>query len=401
MTVEESLRPRGLSNPRDFQDANFLKHPGNHPVERYQTGMSRVRYAMRSYLTRFTDNQSSKLYEWQANHRTTYRDIFFAYTSLLASHTFYVLCLPIPAFIGQVDLVRDMVYVLGYSIYLSGFLKDYWCLPRPRSPPLHRITLSAYTALEYGAPSSHSANATGVTFLLLWNTWRSATLGWFGKSFCSILALCYYLTLVAGRIYCGMHGLLDIISGAAIGVVCFAARIAIKNLLKDFKLGDHLWFPFFSISWGLLLLFKHVRPIEECPCFQDSVAFIGVVSGFECSEWLLEVLKITSDGGMGIQKGFQYFIYRLVVGVACVALWKYCVSQTLVYCTLLEVLRLPDDRPEKTAAHAAANEEDECPLYIGEPKIDIIGRFFIYAGIPFVVLVICPPLFSFLNITSS
>lgn len=401
MTVEESLRPRGLSNPRDFQDTNFLKHPGNHPLERYEIRMSRVRFAMRSFLTTFTDNQSSQLYEWQSRHRTTYRDIFFAYTSLLASHTFYVLCLPIPAFIGQLDLVRDMVYVLGYSIYLSGFLKDYWCLPRPRSPPLHRITLSAYTALEYGAPSSHSANATAVTFLLLWDILRSATLGWLGKSFCCLLALFYYVTLVAGRIYCGMHGLLDIISGAVIGVLCFAARIVIKNLFKDVNLGDHLWFPFFSISWGLFLLFTHVKPIEECPCFQDSVAFIGVVSGIECSDWLLDLLKFNPDVEMGIQKGFQYFIYRLIVGVACVALWKYWLSKTLVYTILLKVLRFPDDRSEKTAEHAAANEEFECPLYIGEPKIDIVGRFFIYAGIPFVVLVVCPPVFSLLNITSS
>ncbi|QLQ78572.1 hypothetical protein HG537_0A08190 [Torulaspora globosa] len=401
MTVEESLRPRGLSAPQDFEDTNVLKHPGNHPLERYQTRMGRVRYAMRCYLTRFTDNQSYKLYEWQSSHRSTYRDIFFACTSLLASHTFYVLCLPIPAFIGQLDLVRDMVYVLGYSIYVSGFLKDYWCLPRPRSPPLHRITLSAYTALEYGAPSSHSANATAVTFLLLWNIWCSATLSWVTKSFCYILALFYYFTLVVGRIYCGMHGLLDIISGAIIGILCFAARIAIKHLLKDFRLGDHLWFPFVSISWGLLLLFKHVKPVEECPCFQDSVAFIGVVSGFECSGWLIEVMKITSDEGMGIEKGFQYFIYRLVVGIACVAVWKYCVSEPLVYNILLKVLQFPDDRPEKIAEHAASNEEEECPLYIGEPKIDIIGRFFIYAGIPFVVLVVCPPMFSLLHITSN
>lgn len=400
MTVEESLRPRGLSNPQDFQEKHLLKHPGNHPQERYKKRMSWTRYEMRCYLTRFTDNQSYKLYKWQAAHRTNLRDIFFAYTSLLASHTFYVLCLPIPAFIGQLGLVRDMVYILGYSIYLSGFLKDYWCLPRPRSPPLHRITLSAYTALEYGAPSSHSANATGVTILLLWNIGNNDSLSLTSKLFCCGLAVCYYFTLVVGRIYCGMHGLLDIISGALVGVFCFVARIIIKRLLQGFRLGDYFWFPFLSIYWGLWILFNHVKPIDECPCFQDSVAFIGVVSGIECSYWLLQTMNIEPGAGMGIENGFRYFIYRLLVGIPCIVLWKYVISKTLVYKILLKVVKLKDDRAEKAAEHDKKNEEVECPLYIGEPRIDIVGRFFIYAGIPFVVAVVCPGIFSLLKIMS-
>lgn len=197
-----------------------------------------------------------------------------------------------------------------------------------------------------------------------------------------------------------MHGLLDIISGAIVGVLCFLGRIIIRHFLRNFKLGDYPLFPIISLSWGLLLLFKHVRPVDECPCFQDSVAFIGVVSGIECSYWLLQILNITPGGGMGIENGFRYFLYRLSVGVPCVALWKYCISKPLVYGTMLKVLRLKDDRPEKAAEHAQKNEKVECPLYIGEPKIDIVGRFFIYAGVPFVVTVVCPGVFTLLNIMS-
>lgn len=394
------MRPRGLSNPRDIQEEHLLKHPGNHPRGRFQSRMSPMRFAMREYLTRFTDNQSNMLYGWQARHRTKLRDLFFAYTSLLASHTFYVLCLPIPAFLGSFELVRDMVYILGYSIYLSGFLKDFWCLPRPRSPPLHRITLSAYTELEYGAPSSHSANATGITLLLLWNIWNMTATNLGTKLGCTLLVSLYYFTLVAGRIYCGMHGLLDITSGAIIGLICFILRLAARNLFADFKSGDHLWFPLVSLSWGLLILFKHVKPIDECPCFEDSVAFIGVVSGLECSDWLLQRFGITAGEGMGLQNGFRFFIYRLFVGVPCIVLWKYVLSKTLVYTVLIKVLRLKDDRKEKAAEHAKKNEDVECPLYIGEARIDIVGRFLIYAGIPFTVIVTCPAVFSMINIMS-
>ncbi|KAA8565498.1 hypothetical protein EYC84_009357 [Monilinia fructicola] len=40
-------------------------------------------------------------------------------------------------------------------------------LPRPLSPPLHRITMSGSAALEYGFPSTHSANAVSVAVYAL------------------------------------------------------------------------------------------------------------------------------------------------------------------------------------------------------------------------------------------
>lgn len=400
MTVNERRRSRGLSNPNDFQEEHLLQHPGNYPRERYMKRMTRIRYAMRQYLIQFTDNQSLALFEWQARHRTQFRDVYFAYTALLGSHTFYVLCLPIPAFLGAFDLVRDMVYILGYSIYLSGFFKDYWCLPRPQSPPLHRITLSAYTALEYGAPSSHSANATGVTLLLLWNTWTSPTLSLPVKLGCSFLSLFYYFTLVVGRIYCGMHGMLDITSGAAIGIVCFVVQLLAKSFFSGYDLTTRWWFPICSVGWGLLILLNHVRPIDECPCFEDSVAFIGVVSGVECGDWFLHRFGKVAGADMGLQRGFRFFIYRLCVGIPCIVIWKYVISKPLAYNFLIKVLRFKDDRDEKAAVHAKKNEDVKCPLYIGEAKIDIFGRFIIYAGIPITVVIICPAMFELLNIMS-
>ena len=32
-------------------------------------------------------------------------------------------------------MARDLVFVLGMGIYVTGFCKDFLCLPRPRSPP--------------------------------------------------------------------------------------------------------------------------------------------------------------------------------------------------------------------------------------------------------------------------
>ncbi|CAI4034807.1 hypothetical protein SMKI_11G2580 [Saccharomyces mikatae IFO 1815] len=376
---------------------HLLSDPGNHPAEHFKDQMSWLRFQTRQYLIRFTNNQSDFVYSLQQKHRTPSRDVYFKYTSLMGSHMFYVIVLPIPVWLGYLDLTRDMIYVLGYSIYLSGYLKDYWCLPRPRSPPVDRITLSEYTTKEYGAPSSHSANATAVSLLFFWRICLSDTLVWPRKLILLSVVIFYYLTLVFGRVYCGMHGMLDLFSGAAVGAICFFIRIGVVHALRNFQSGEHLWFPFLSLVWGLFILFNHVRPIDECPCFKDSVAFIGVVSGLDCSDWLVERYGWNLACSRYESCGLKVFL-RPLVGVASVVIWKDVISKTAVYTLLVKLLRFHDDRDEKEHSHDKIPEEVECSTYVGVPNVEIIGRFLIYAGIPIIVFLLCPVFFTWTNL---
>ncbi|EJS43173.1 lcb3p [Saccharomyces arboricola H-6] len=396
-------RARTLSNPNDFQEPNYLLDPGNHPSEHFRTRMSKFRFNMREKLLVFTNNQSFTLSRWQKKYRCSFNDLYFTYTSLMGSHTFYVLCLPMPVWFGYFETTVDLVYILGYSIYLSGFFKDYWCLPRPRAPPLHRITLSEYTTKEYGAPSSHTANATGVGLLFLYNIWKMQESSVVVQLMLSCLVLFYYMTLVFGRIYCGMHGLLDLISGALIGVVCFIVRFHFKCNLLNLHIKEYWLFPVLSVAWGLVLLFKHVRPIDECPCFQDSVAFMGVVSGIECCEWMCNKFGFTLVYNLRPDCSWKQTLARLLVGLPCVVIWKYVISKPLVYTLLIKVFNIKDDRNMAARKRLEATHKDkgskyECPLYIGEPRIDILGRFIIYAGVPITVVMCSPVLFSLLHI---
>ncbi|CCF59103.1 hypothetical protein KAFR_0G00700 [Kazachstania africana CBS 2517] len=374
-----------------------LIDPGNHPAEHFKSRMSPTRFKVRQYLSRFTDTQSEKLAEWQRKHSSPFRDVFFPYTALLGSHMFYVLCLPLPAWFGYYELTRDLVYILGYSIYVSGFLKDYCCLPRPRAPPVKRVSLSAYTTKEYGAPSSHSANAAGATLYFLWQISITDSISLESKIGLSLVIFTYYWTLVLGRIYCGMHGLLDLISGTLCGAACFIVRMGLKHYFADFKSGEYFWFPFVSIACGLLLLFKHVRPIDECPCFGDSVAFIGVASGYEIGDWFVQKFFSHRVCGTIAADGYKVLL-RPLVAVPMILIWKSVISKPLVYTFLIKLLGLHDDRQEKAQLRSQMKNDKECPLYIGEPSIDIFARYIIYAGIPFMVIVICPMAFSLLNI---
>lgn len=394
-------RSRSLSQPHALQEPDLLLDPGNHSQSHFAPPfMSPVRFWLRELLVPFTATQSAPLARWQSYFRTPMRDAYFAYTALLGSHTFYVLCLPMPVWFGGFEHTRDLVYLLGYSIYLSGFLKDYLCLPRPRAPPLKRITLSAYTAKEYGAPSSHTANATAVALFLLWSVAQNSNyLSAPTKIMLVMLITMYYFTLVLGRLYCGMHGFLDLFSGTLIGIVCFLGRIVAKSWFKDFNCGSHWWYPIISITWGLGILLNHVRPIDECPCFADSVAFIGVVTGIEVCDWIIKFI-----GTWPLVYAFQFSseyalgtLANLIIGVIIVIIWKYGISKPLVYSFLKLVMN--DDRDTKREIwESYSSNLNECSPYIGEPLIDIFGRFIIYAGIPLSVMIISPIASSMLNI---
>lgn len=391
-----------VGDSRPSGSSLHLADPGNHGDDHFKRHMSPLRFRIRQYLTQYTDTQSEPLARWQHAHATPLRDWYFLYTALLGSHTFYVLFLPMPVWFGYFEATRDLVYLLGYSIYLSGFLKDYWCLPRPRSPPVERVSLSQYTTEEYGAPSSHSANATAVTLYFLGHLAVSNTLGFspLARVLLCALVLAYYATLVVGRLYCGMHGPLDIVTGCLCGAVTYAARTLLREQFATFESGLLWWFPLASVAWGLALLFAHVRPVDECPCFGDSVAFIGVAAGYECGDWFLQryVPAHFACGTMAVD-GPARVLARPFVAVPLVLLWKAVLSKPLVY-GLLRVLRVRDDRAEKQAVrerHAAA-KSGVCMQHVGEANIDIVGRFAVYMGVPITVTVVCPFAFRLLGL---
>ncbi|KAG0666814.1 hypothetical protein C6P45_000186 [Maudiozyma exigua] len=383
-------------------NSSLLLDPGNHSDDHFKSKMSPMRFAIRKYLTQYTDTQSTYLASWQQRYSTKFRDLYFLYTALLGSHTFYVLFLPMPVWFGYFETTRDLVYILGYSIYLSGFLKDYWCLPRPQSPPVERVSLSKYTTEEYGAPSSHSANATGVSLYFLVHIYKADFITLPLKCLFASLIVFYYMTLVLGRLYCGMHGLLDIVTGCLCGLITYATRMILRDyFFTDFKSGPFWWFPILSLSWGLFILFKHVRPIDECPCFGDSVAFIGVASGYECGDWFLQRVLPSLECGKYTDDGSKVFL-RPFIAVPMVLIWKSVVSKTLVYNTLIKIIGLKDDRSitmrKRQEQQDLVKKNNECAGHVGEANIDIVARFIIYMGIPITVTVSCPYVFSLIGL---
>lgn len=107
----------------------------------------------------------------------------------------------------------------GRTVSLTS--QDFFCVPRPASPPVRRLLIGTHH-LEYGFPSTHSANSVGMAifFYYLVEMARPYVLAvvsddhpmftyLFAETYLMEgLILLYALTIVYGRLYAGMHSAL-------------------------------------------------------------------------------------------------------------------------------------------------------------------------------------------------
>lgn len=320
--------------------AQHLKDAGNKPSDHYRSRLSPARYAVRSWCLPIVRRETEILAALQNKYRTPWLDVYFAWTANLASHTFYVLMLPPLFWFGASTMGRDLVFVLGMGIYLLGFCKDLLCLPRPRSPPLARITMLTYTTQEYGWPSSHSANATAVTLTLLFKVFDTRD-SWAPLHFWAVVCglVIYYVSLITGRLYCGMHGFFDIITGSILGVVLFVFRRLYGEAYDNWLLAsarNETWLGIvftvlLIIGAHLFLIHIHPEPVDNCPCFDDSVAFIGVLIGLDLSHYACVLTKYFEKGNSygdlllipyNPDCSLLVLAARFALGVSLVVVWK-------------------------------------------------------------------------------
>ncbi|KAG7195563.1 uncharacterized protein KQ657_003330 [Scheffersomyces spartinae] len=333
------------------KDQTGVHDAGNKSEEHYRKNLPPWRFNLRQKFLPIVRWETEVLASMQKKVRTPWLDYYFAWSANLASHTFYVLCLPMFEWFGSSKIPRDLVYVLGLGIYVLGNLKDCMCLPRPRSPPLHRITMSEYTAQEYGFPSSHSANATAVTLICLWRLLEVKEQLTSSVLVCTLAFLIlYYVSLIFGRLYCGMHGFIDVFAGTAIGVGLFLFRFLVGQKFDQWLLvpQDSSWWglvltPIFIIGGNLLLIHTHFEPVDDCPCFDDTVAFVGVLIGLDLSHWVACITGVVGrtnnfEDPMRINYDYNELgslktIARVIVGVTLIVTWK-AIAKPIVF-TLL------------------------------------------------------------------
>ncbi|KAK9763386.1 Long-chain base-1-phosphate phosphatase [Basidiobolus ranarum] len=316
------------------------------PEHLYDSILSPRRAALRNKFISFVRSESELLAKIQAFLRCSFLDQYFIASAVLGNHLTFLLILPHLFMFGIPVLAREMVHLLLYGVVVTSIAKDFLCLPRPASPPVHRLSINKTHHLEYGFPSTHTTCCVGVGLSLLSYICGSEVLPFEMKLFFSVLSMLYMFSVSFGRIYCGMHSITDILGGVFFGVLLWIIFHIGQPIVEAIILFPSIFVLVAIITTLILVVHFQPDPIDACPCFEDSVASLGAIIGVYLGSW--QGKNGSSFWTEPIQETFRYHFTevgllhsatRVLIGFVMIIVWR-VVSKKLCYFVLPSIYKL-------------------------------------------------------------
>ncbi|KAI9599279.1 phosphatidic acid phosphatase type 2/haloperoxidase [Syncephalis fuscata] len=349
------------------------------------------RLSLRSLFLKAIHAEQPLLIWLQKHYRTPNRDLFFTYTTNLGTHTFFLLTIPVLFWCGFAEVGRGLAIVMTLGVFMTGLAKDLLCLPRPLSPPIHQLTFSKSHQLEYGFPSTHTANAVSIGLFLLAQIdqrWPYDPQHWVinvDRLMVQALVWLYMTSVSFGRLYCGMHGLVDVGAGFVIGISVYEFWYRCWSAIELWTMSSGLIVPISVIALCIGLIVLHPDPAEPCPCIDDSIAVIAVDMGLLIATWHYPQMMpyVTPQGSIPFnyaKLGLVGSIARIVLGVLIVFTWRLAVKYTCykVLPPLYRAGRFPYRKfytPASSYTYPPSSEIERCPSIINVPSkvVDRMG----------------------------
>lgn len=198
--------------------------------------------------------------------------------------------------------------------------------------------MSHSASLEYGFPSTHSTNAVSVVVYAVYML-RTAgseinpTL----KSSLEVLSYCYAASIILGRLYCGMHGFFDVVIGSILGALLAIVQCLCGEAFDEFLFHGSSMASIIVILAILILVRIHPEPADDCPCFDDSVAFAGVMIGVEVGNWHYARTGSAWDLPVPATVPFELHsigwlrtVLRILTGVVIIFAWREIMKPALL-----------------------------------------------------------------------
>lgn len=320
--------------------------PGQFPRDVYDAVLPPWRSAIRSVILKAVKIESPFLARMQNRLRNPWLDVYFLYTSSLGTHTFFMIALPILFFFGYHELGRGLILVLASGVYLSSFFKDLVCAPRPFSPPVTRLTIGTHH-LEYGFPSTHSTNSVSMALFIFGHIHRAYTehsaISDLVYSGSCVVLVAYVISIVFGRLYMGMHSATDCVVGVALGAGIWGAYVMVCDTIERLLSSSSWTVPCTVVPVCLLLVHFHPQPVDDCPCFEDAIAFISVILGAFVARWHAvyagiddRLLQTVMPGGYGDEWTLRETLHwcfiaclKVNVGIIVIFVWRLLAKSVL------------------------------------------------------------------------
>ncbi|KAI8379369.1 phosphatidic acid phosphatase type 2/haloperoxidase [Radiomyces spectabilis] len=321
---------------------------GTHDDRLYDKAFHPWRAKLRKMLLPIVRSETPWLAAMQKRIRTPTLDTYFVWTANLGTHTFFMIFLPLLVWFGNAGLGRSIACLTAFGVFWSGFFKDFMCLPRPLSPPVHRLTMSPSAALEYGFPSTHSTNSISVALYMVAMACESDLPPQSpARMACIIGSFVYAVSVVFGRIYCGMHSITDVIGGTLLAYVLFWVQWTFKDQFNEMFLSDS-YFVFLSIPFCLILVGLHVCFMGVC---------IGLFPGsWLCyrSEYCTLGLSTAATSHYSSIVALIVILIKVILGVAILFIWRMACKRAcyVILPPIYRVFNLPHRKFEIGARYA-------------------------------------------------
>ncbi|KAJ4849583.1 hypothetical protein Tsubulata_019348 [Turnera subulata] len=345
-------------------------------------------------------------------------DALFSALSCVVSVPFYTAFLPLLFWSGHGKLARQMTLLMAFCDYSGNCIKDVISAPRPSCPPVRRITATKdeeENAMEYGLPSSHTLNTVCLSgyllhYVLTYTKHQDTSLELAG-----LAIACLLVGLIGlGRVYLGMHSVIDIIAGLAFGSAILAFWLAVYEYIDSFIVSGQNVTTFWA-SLSFLLLFAYPTPEIPTPSFEYHTAFNGVSFGIVAGiQQTYQQFHHEAVHRIFTQLTIPAFLGRVLVGIPTILMVKFC-SKALAKWILPIVsntLGIPIKSTSylpmlNTSVTGKKPEEIKQSGYIkklfffshqGSFDVDTGIRFLQYAGLAWSVVDLVPSLFSHLGL---
>ncbi|KAH0874093.1 hypothetical protein HID58_071455 [Brassica napus] len=326
-------------------------------------------------------------------HQSGVLDALFSGLSCVVSVPFYTAFLPLLFWSGHGRLARQMTLLIAFCDYLGNCIKI--------DPTVDNGIILCYLYLLHYVLSSFEHEESSIQY--------------YGFAFA-----CLLVALIAfGRIYLGMHSVVDIIAGLAIGVLTLGLWLTVNENIDDFITSKQNVSSFWT-ALSFLLLFAYPTPENPTPSYEYHTAFTGVALGIVTGVQQT-YSQFHHEGAPRIfspELPVTAYIGRVMVGIPTILLVKFCskslakwilptVSNTLGI-PIRSTTYIPKLKLDKGYANGKNTDETKNSVgysqkmceFLNQDSFDIDTgiRFLQYAGLAWSVVDLVPSMFSYLNL---
>lgn len=216
----------------------------------------------------------------------------------------YTLGLPVMCWSSpSIELSTYVIISWALVFYTGHALKDYWQLPRPFKVDPDVVCLEHHFEDEFGLPSTHAQAAWCIP--LVW-------LVFFKPAAMALAVGCYLMYAVSisfSRVYLGVHSLIDVFVGSALGLVIAGLVVLVAPMLR------------FAVTMPAVAILLPCVALATYPCgkelttsYRDTASILGVTSGVLLGDWLVSRGLLVT----GVPLSFKVLGIRVVLGLLVV-----------------------------------------------------------------------------------